>query len=85
VQSGAESKPFRSLTQSLKRTHARANPAFKRSERGTFSADHLCELIGFDPEADRQNYFVTETGITVLTRDYFLFENPVAADYFTSE
>src|SRR6184192_2589971 len=41
--------------------------------------------IGFDPEADRQKYFVTETGITVVTRDYSLFENPVSMDYFTSE
>src|SRR3954451_19095386 len=42
-------------------------------------------VIGFDPEADKQNYFVTETGLRVVTRDYSLFENPVAADYFTSE
>jgi len=41
--------------------------------------------IGFDPAADRQRYFVTETGITVVTRDYSLFENPVTVDYFTSE
>jgi glucose-1-phosphate adenylyltransferase len=41
--------------------------------------------IGFDPEADRRRYFVTETGITVVTRDYSLFENPVTVDYFTSE
>src|SRR2546423_8949430 len=41
--------------------------------------------IGFDPETDRQKYFVTETGITVVTRDYSLFENPVTVDYFTSE
>jgi glucose-1-phosphate adenylyltransferase len=41
--------------------------------------------IGFDPEADRQKYFVTDTGITVVTRDYSLFENPVTVDYFTSE
>jgi glucose-1-phosphate adenylyltransferase len=41
--------------------------------------------IGFDPDADRQRYFVTDTGITVVTRDYSLFENPVTVDYFTSE
>jgi glucose-1-phosphate adenylyltransferase len=41
--------------------------------------------IGYDPEADRQRYFVTDSGITVVTRDYSLFENPVAVNYFTSE
>ena len=42
-------------------------------------------IIGYDSEADRQRYFVTDTGITVVTRDYSLFESPVAVDYFTSE
>ena len=42
-------------------------------------------VIGYDAEEDRRNYFVTETGITVVTRDYSLFESPVAVDYFTSE
>jgi len=28
---------------------------------------------------------VTETGITIVTRDYSLFESPVAMDYFTSK
>jgi glucose-1-phosphate adenylyltransferase len=42
-------------------------------------------VIGYDHEADRQRYFVTDSGITVVTRDYSLFESPVAADYFTSE
>jgi len=42
-------------------------------------------VIGFDPERDAKNFVVTETGITVVTRDYSLFENPVAVDYFTSE
>jgi glucose-1-phosphate adenylyltransferase len=41
--------------------------------------------IGFEPEADRERYFVTDSGITVVTRDYSLFENPVAVNYFTSE
>ena len=41
--------------------------------------------VGYDTQADRQRYFVTESGITVVTRDYSLFENPVTVDYFTSE
>jgi glucose-1-phosphate adenylyltransferase len=41
--------------------------------------------IGYDTAADKQKYFVTESGITVVTRDYSLFESPVTADYFTSE
>jgi glucose-1-phosphate adenylyltransferase len=41
--------------------------------------------IGYDAEADRQRYFVTEGGITIVTRDYSLFESPVTVDYFTSE
>jgi glucose-1-phosphate adenylyltransferase len=48
---------------------------------------HLPEgtTIGYDAEADRQRYFVTDSGISVVTRDYSLFENPVTVDYFTSE
>jgi glucose-1-phosphate adenylyltransferase len=42
-------------------------------------------VIGFDTEADRQKYHVTESGITVVTRDYSLFENPVSIDYFDPE
>src|ERR1700757_1857371 len=42
-------------------------------------------VIGFDPEEDAKNYIVTETGITIVTRDYSLFESPVPVDYFTSE
>jgi glucose-1-phosphate adenylyltransferase len=41
--------------------------------------------IGYDAEADRERYFVTDSGITVVTRDYSLFENPVTVDYFTPE
>jgi glucose-1-phosphate adenylyltransferase len=42
-------------------------------------------VIGFDPEEDAKNYVVTDSGITVVTRDYSLFESPVPVDYFTSE
>jgi glucose-1-phosphate adenylyltransferase len=42
-------------------------------------------IIGFDPEEDARNYVVTDSGITVVTRDYSLFESPVPVDYFTSE
>jgi len=42
-------------------------------------------VIGYDTAADRKKYFVTESVITVVTRDYSLFEHPIAADYFTSE
>ena len=41
--------------------------------------------IGYDTRSRPPAYFVTETGITVVTRDYSLFENPVTVDYFTSE
>ena len=41
--------------------------------------------IGYDVEADREQYFVTDSGITIVTRDYSLFENPVSVHYFTSE
>ena len=48
---------------------------------------HLPEgtVIGYDTEADRQKYFVTESGITVVTRDYSLFESPATVDYYTSD
>ena len=42
-------------------------------------------VIGYDTETDRQRFFVTDSGITVVTRDYSLFESPVMVDYFTSE
>ena len=44
---------------------------------------HLPEgtVIGYDPVEDKRNYFVTPTGLTVVTRDYSLYENPVAADF----
>jgi glucose-1-phosphate adenylyltransferase len=38
-------------------------------------------VIGYDPVEDRRNYFVTPSGLTVVTRDYSLYENPVASDF----
>ena len=40
-------------------------------------------VIGYDTETDRQRYFVTDSGITVVTRDYSLFEK--GANYFSPE
>jgi glucose-1-phosphate adenylyltransferase len=59
-----------------------------RIKRSIIDRDvHIPEgtVIGYDPEEDRQRYFVTDSGITVVTRDYSLFESPIAVDYFTSE
>jgi glucose-1-phosphate adenylyltransferase len=44
---------------------------------------HLPEgtVIGYDPQEDRKNYFVTPSGLTVVTRDYSLYENPVSPDF----
>ncbi len=44
---------------------------------------HLPEgtVIGYDQNEDRRNYFVTASGLTVVTRDYSLYESPVAADF----
>jgi len=38
-------------------------------------------VIGYDREEDRRNYFVTQSGLTVVTRDYSLYENPVSPDF----
>jgi len=48
---------------------------------------HLPEgtVIGFDPEEDRKNHFVTPSGLTVVTRDYSLYENPVAPDFMPEQ
>src|SRR5579884_1561085 len=42
-------------------------------------------VIGFDPEEDKKNYFVTPSGLTVVTRDHSMFESPVAVDYFSED
>ena len=38
-------------------------------------------VIGYDANEDKKNYFVTPSGLTVVTRDYSLYENPVAPDF----
>jgi glucose-1-phosphate adenylyltransferase len=38
-------------------------------------------VIGYDQNEDRRQYFVTPSGLTVVTRDYSLYENPVAPDF----
>jgi glucose-1-phosphate adenylyltransferase len=38
-------------------------------------------VIGYDQSEDKKNYFVTQSGLTVVTRDYSLYENPVAPDF----
>jgi glucose-1-phosphate adenylyltransferase len=55
-----------------------------RIKRAIIDRDvHLPEgtVIGYDPNDDRKNYFVTPSGLTVVTRDYSLYENPVAPDF----
>jgi glucose-1-phosphate adenylyltransferase len=48
---------------------------------------HLPEgtVIGYDQNEDRKNYFVTPSGLTVVTRDYSLYENPVSPDFLQQE
>jgi glucose-1-phosphate adenylyltransferase len=44
---------------------------------------HLPEgtVIGYDQNEDKRNYFVSPSGLTVVTRDYSLYENPVSSDF----
>jgi glucose-1-phosphate adenylyltransferase len=55
-----------------------------RIKRAIIDRDvHLPEgtVIGYDQNEDKRNYFVTPSGLTVVTRDYSLYENPVAPDF----
>ena len=38
-------------------------------------------VIGFDPVEDKRRYFVTPSGLTVVTREASLFENPVEPEF----
>jgi glucose-1-phosphate adenylyltransferase len=55
-----------------------------RIQRAIIDRDvHLPEgtVIGYDQEEDRRNYFVTPSGLTIVTRDYSLYENPVSPEF----
>ena len=81
------STPTREIDSSILFSHVNVG-RHCRIRRAIIDRDvHIPEgtVIGFDTEADRQKYHVTDSGITVVTRDYSLFENPVTVDYFTSE
>ncbi len=38
-------------------------------------------VIGYDPAEDKRNYFVTPSGLTVVTRDGSVYENPVSPEF----
>jgi glucose-1-phosphate adenylyltransferase len=38
-------------------------------------------VIGYDPNEDKKNYFVSEGGLTIVTRDYSVYENPVSPEF----
>src|SRR6202050_4007615 len=78
---------FSEIESSILFSHVNVGPSC-RIRNAIIDRDvHIPEgtTIGYDTEADRERYFVTDSGITVVTRDYFLFENPVSVDYFTSK
>ena len=38
-------------------------------------------VIGYDAHEDKKNYFVSASGLTVVTRDYSVYENPVSPEF----
>ena len=38
-------------------------------------------VIGYDPVEDKRRYFVTPSGLTIVTREASLFENPVTPEF----
>lgn len=38
-------------------------------------------VIGYDAEEDKKKYFVSPSGLTVVTRDYSVYENPVSPEF----
>jgi glucose-1-phosphate adenylyltransferase len=55
-----------------------------RIKRAIIDRDvHIPEgtVIGYDQVEDKRRYFVTPSGLTIVTRDASLFENPVDPDF----
>jgi glucose-1-phosphate adenylyltransferase len=42
-------------------------------------------VIGYDPIEDKRKYFVTPSGLTVVTRDYSTYENPVSPEFMQTQ
>src|SRR6201747_2321913 len=40
-------------------------------------------VIGYDSNEDRKKYFVSASGLTIVTRDYSVYENPVAPGFLS--
>ncbi len=38
-------------------------------------------VIGYDQNEDKKKYFVSPSGLTVVTRDYSVYENPVSPEF----
>ncbi len=38
-------------------------------------------VIGYDANEDKKKYFVSPSGLTVVTRDYSVYENPVSPEF----
>ncbi len=58
--------------------------AIAASSRSIIDRDvHIPEgtVIGYDQVEDKRRYFVTPSGLTIVTRDASLFENPVDPDF----
>jgi glucose-1-phosphate adenylyltransferase len=55
-----------------------------RIKRAIIDRDvHIPEgtVIGYDQNEDRRHYFVTPSGLTVVARDYSLYESPVSSEF----
>jgi glucose-1-phosphate adenylyltransferase len=57
---------------------------YARIRRAIIDRDvHIPEgtVIGYDPNEDKRKYFVTPSGLTVVSRDYSLYESPISPEF----